>query len=443
MMSATTDAVLENTAYNFQLLAAIAELDYVPPALEQQESYLAGLEKEWAQLTDEITFLEEQTKKEKKEHEALRDSTTRRFAAKITGKKEKFEAKASKEEKEYIEALEKEMQYKRQQETLETLITEAKALRLDLQRKLERYNKTKQDLAALYSKVFDGPTQAYPEDDQLEYKLQQAQNRYNEIQGSLNRESQALHLLDSADSALEMCCSQLQEALGYSQMDMYGGGQVTDMMERNALTSAEGHASQAKMFVQQAMMTSPQVQADGPDYHRPWVCRPSFSHRKGANLTGNTVPSSAMCIFDNIFTDMAFHEKIKASVSNVEDVKSNASVIAQYNLTKLRARGIGAELKVAADALTHARSDVFDSLSGNGNVPPLSHNADSAPPPGPPPQYHEETSYALGPPPPGPRAASPSAWSNRMFFRDLFSGSAKRIEGPEKSFGIQNVTEKE
>ncbi|KAJ7751571.1 hypothetical protein B0H14DRAFT_2981176 [Mycena olivaceomarginata] len=329
MMSATTDV----------LLAAIAELDYVPPALEQQESYLA-------------------------EHEALRDSTTRRFAAKITGKKEKFEAKASKEEKEYIEALEKEMQYKRQQETLETLITEAKALRLDLQH-----------LAALYSK-----------DDQLEYKLQQAQNRYNEIQGSLNRESQALHLLDSADSALEMCCSSCRRRLAYFDADMYGGGQVTDMMERNALTSAEGHASQAKMFVQQAMMTSPQVQPMG-----------QITIAMGVSFIGDV-------IFDNIFTDMAFHEKIKASVSNVEDVKSNASVIAQYNLTKLRARGIGAELKVAADALTHARSElnafrrsVFDSLSGNGN-------------------YHEETSYALGPPPPGPRAASPSAWSNRMFF---------------------------
>ncbi|KAJ7024888.1 hypothetical protein C8F04DRAFT_1130131 [Mycena alexandri] len=398
MMRATTDVVLENTAYNAQPLAAIAELDYVPPALEQQESYLADLEKEWVQLTDEITFLEEQTRKEKKEHEALRDSTTRRFAAKITGKKEKFEAKASKEEKEYIEALEKEMQHKRQQETLETLIAEAKALRLDLQRKLERYNKTKQDLAALYSKVFDGPTQAYPEDDQLEYKLQQAQNRYNEIQGSLNRESQALHLLDSADSALEMCCSQLQEALGYSQMDMYGGGHVTDMMERNALTAAQGHASQAKMFVQQAMMSSPQVQLMG---------QITIGH-------GSFISD---VIFDNIFTDMAFHEKIKASMSNVEGVKSN--VIAQYNLTKLRTRGIGADLKVAADALTHARSalnafrcSVFDSLSGNGNVPPLSHNADSSPPPGPPPQYHEETSYPLGPPPPGPRAASPSAWSN-------------------------------
>jgi hypothetical protein len=54
-------------------------------------------------------------------------------------------------------------------------------------------------------------------------------------------------------------------------------------------------------------------------------------------------------IFDNIFTDMAFHgqspftappssinyfviEKIKASVSNVEDVKSNASVLPGISL---------------------------------------------------------------------------------------------------------------
>lgn len=99
MMSATTDVVLQNTAYHDQGFATITELDYVPPALEQQESYIAGLEKEWTALTAQIPELEMQTKKEREEHEALRDSTTRRFAAKITGRKEKFEAKASKEER--------------------------------------------------------------------------------------------------------------------------------------------------------------------------------------------------------------------------------------------------------------------------------------------------------------------------------------------------------
>ena len=95
----TDDAILQNAAYHAQLLAAIAELDYVPPALEQQTSYIQGIEVESRKTAEKIKVLEKKTTKERKEHEALRDSTARRFAAKITGRKEKFEAKASKEER--------------------------------------------------------------------------------------------------------------------------------------------------------------------------------------------------------------------------------------------------------------------------------------------------------------------------------------------------------
>lgn len=86
----------------------------------------------------------QKTKKERKEHESIRDSTTRRLAHKLTGKKEKFEQKASKEEKcvrrgspcdrllivivrEYIEALEEEMKVRNSLETNEQMIVEAKA----------------------------------------------------------------------------------------------------------------------------------------------------------------------------------------------------------------------------------------------------------------------------------------------------------------------------
>ncbi|KAJ7270658.1 hypothetical protein B0H12DRAFT_1200332 [Mycena haematopus] len=258
-----TDSILQNAEYHARLLAQIAELDYAPSALKQQDSYIDGLEKDSAALVRKIAVLVQQTKKERKEHESIRDSTARRFTAKITGRKEKFEAKASKEEREYIEALEQEMQHKRQQETFATMIAEAKAVRADLHDKVKLHHKLKQDLAALYSKIFDGPTEAYPEDDQLEYQLQQTQNRYNEIQGFLNSESQAVSLLQSANVALQACSGQMKEALSYSQWDVFGGGAVSDMMERNALSSAEGHASQAQIFVQQAMMASPQVQPIG------------------------------------------------------------------------------------------------------------------------------------------------------------------------------------
>ncbi|KAJ7452068.1 hypothetical protein B0H11DRAFT_299908 [Mycena galericulata] len=94
----------------------------------QQESYVAGLRAERAEAAARVRVLERHAKRERKEHEALRDSTARRLAHKLTGRKEKFEAKTSKEEREYVEALEKDMQEKRQLATLETLLVEAQAV---------------------------------------------------------------------------------------------------------------------------------------------------------------------------------------------------------------------------------------------------------------------------------------------------------------------------
>ncbi|KAJ7835928.1 hypothetical protein B0H14DRAFT_2795067 [Mycena olivaceomarginata] len=463
-----TDAVLENSAYHSRLLAQISELDYVPSALRQQDTYITGLEKDLAQLARQITALEKSTKKERKEHEALRDSTTRRFAAKITGRKEKFEAKASKEEREYVEALEKEMQHKRQQETLDTMIAEAKSVRLDLQEKLDRHDKAMRDLAALYSKIFDGPTQAYPEDDRLEYQLQQAQARYNEIQEALNRESRAASLLQSANASLLTCNSKMQEALSYSQWDMFGGG--------------TGKRKNAQLLVRQAMMMSPQVQPIGE-----------------ISIAHGSIFSDV--VFDNIFTDMAFHDKIKNSARNVQAVQLN--LMNQLNLSRGRAGAIGADLTAAADALTRARGaldafrrSVFDGLSGSGSgdlpaytpqsgdegpvtmprgpddgnevpvtmprgpedppsayAPPpgppasLPPASSYAPPPGPPPQPQIQIQHPVtqssytpppGPPPGGSRATSPSAWGSRNPYaaalaRASAPGSEQAPPVPEKS----------
>ncbi|KAJ7699328.1 hypothetical protein B0H17DRAFT_926749 [Mycena rosella] len=257
------EAVLQHASHHAQLLAAIAELDYVPPALMQQERYLGGLEAEAKRAAENVQLLEQKTETERKEHERLRDSTARRLAAKMTGRKDKFEAKASKEEREYVEALEKAMQAKRQSAMLQDMIAEAKTVRADLQGKAERHRHAKQDLTKLYSKVFDGPTQAYPEDDQLEYQLQRAQGRYNETQGVLNRESQALHLLQAASRALSSCYSNVQEARDDSRWDMLGGGVMTDMMERSELSAAESFAIQTATYVQQAMLASPYVKPIG------------------------------------------------------------------------------------------------------------------------------------------------------------------------------------
>ncbi|KAJ7767400.1 hypothetical protein DFH07DRAFT_880916 [Mycena maculata] len=354
-MSVTEAAVLQNASYHMQLLDVIAELDYVPSALTQQNSYIASLEAEREQTVAKIAVLEKKTTKERKEHEALRDSTARRLAHKLTGRKEKFEAKASKEEREYVEALGKEIQEKRQLETLETMLAEAKAVRINLLEKAERHRLTKDDLEKLYSDIFDGVTQGYPEDDRLEQQLAMAQGRYNQIQAVLNKESQALNLLNSANSSLAACRRQVKEALGYSEWDVLGGGTMTDIMERDSLSTAQQQLNQTQLLVQQAISASQQVQPVG-----------EFQVAHGSIISD--------VLFDNIFTDLAFHDKIKATARNVEEMQ--LKLTEQIRGARARTNAVGADLDAAAEHLTRARAaldtfrrNVFDRLSGA--APPL------------------------------------------------------------------------
>ncbi|KAJ6492934.1 hypothetical protein C8R47DRAFT_427436 [Mycena vitilis] len=215
----TRDAILENVTYHAQLIASISELDWVLSALKEQDNRIASLEEEAAGLVRKIRALECETGKERKD---LRDST-RRLAAKLTGRKEKFEAKASKEEREYAEALEKETQLKGQLANVETMVVEAKAVRLDLHEKLKRYEQTKNDLAQLYSQIFDGATPEYPEDGELESRLAQAQQRHTKLPDSLTRDMQAVELLRGAYVALYGGKIKMQEARGWMR-----GGALSD-----------------------------------------------------------------------------------------------------------------------------------------------------------------------------------------------------------------------
>lgn len=130
----TTENIVANAEYHSNLLSTIAELAYVPQAIKDQIEYVNDLQSQIKASKKKIATLTEKTKKERKEHESLRDSTARRWAYFLAGKKEKFAARASKEERcditraqyryahdtqrEYVEALESEMTAKENLATL-------------------------------------------------------------------------------------------------------------------------------------------------------------------------------------------------------------------------------------------------------------------------------------------------------------------------------------
>ena len=144
-MSETQEAILANATYHSRLLTTIGDLEYVPSAKKHQISYIEDLEGQLATIQKEVAQLAEKTKKERKEHESLRDSTGRRFAHKLMGKAEKYEAKANKEERyvgvaifwalsliltvygrEYVEALEREMIARNNLASVKQLLQEAR-----------------------------------------------------------------------------------------------------------------------------------------------------------------------------------------------------------------------------------------------------------------------------------------------------------------------------
>jgi hypothetical protein len=126
----------------------------------------------------------------------------------------------------------------------------------------------------------------------------------------------------------------MEEALSCSRMDMFGGGSLTDMMERNALSQAEVLVAQCQTDIAQAQRMSPAVQPLPP-----------------VNIAKGSLMSDVF--FDNIFTDMAFHDKIKASMAELQ--VAAGMLTAQYDDARQRYKGMEQELKVVAKALEDSR----------------------------------------------------------------------------------------
>ncbi|KAJ3881407.1 hypothetical protein F5051DRAFT_397180 [Lentinula edodes] len=387
MSTSTLSQIRSSASYHLSLLQTLESLQYAPSALNQQSKYLRDLQAELASVQKEVKQLGEKTKKERKEHEELRDSTTRRLAARLKGKSglEKFEAKKEKEEREYVVALENEMRERGKQTMLENMIEEARKVKSDLEEKSNRLELTKKELSNLYHQVFDGPTLEFPRDDVLERELASAQATYDRVQAVLNSHSQAVNLLGQADKMLGMSLKKMDEALGYSTWDIYGGGSISDMMERDALANSAVYAAKAEMLLNQARSTSGDVQTIGP-------------------LRVHDISLFGDVFFDNVFSDIRAHHKIQSNRDEL--AAAHKRLKGQLRAARQRAQLAGADVVEASEVLTECnkeleryRREVFLRSSGGESFDPaistgLQHGQGSGDDvdrdlPAPPPSYGE------------------------------------------------------
>ncbi|KAH9888305.1 hypothetical protein F4778DRAFT_786115 [Xylariomycetidae sp. FL2044] len=355
-MASITDTIRDATPRNQELLRVLSETDHAGPALEEQKRYLGDLSNQLDQSQKRIRSLEQQRAKELKDHEKYRDSVMRRFAYKVGGKTDKFVARAEKEEKEYFDVLQQEHQAKEHKESLERMRAEALSVQQELESQVARHTQAQQDLDQLYDSIFKGPTPSFPDEDSAEQRCRDALATYHNSSVKMEHLLHVARTLDEAKARLRDALSHIEDALDHSRMDMFGGGTISDMMERNALSKAESQVSQLMFLASQAQRMAPEVV-------RPL---PPVKIAEGSLMSD--------VFFDNIFTDMAFHDKIKASR---EELRRCGRVL-DGELAQAQARHQAAvrETSASSEALNNVRSElqstrqrIFDRV-GSGDAPP-------------------------------------------------------------------------
>jgi hypothetical protein len=344
--------IQQASAKNKELLRILADTDHANPALEQHNRFVADLEEEMKLSNQRIKQLDAKRAKELKDHEKYRDSVMRRFAYKVSGQREKFEERADREECEYFTVLQDEHREKQMNANLEAQLLEAYKARGELKNTAQLHDDMQRELDNLYHSIFAGPTPGFPDEDQKEQTANQALQAYHEIKSKAEAEQYAVRLLKEGKLNMTSALSEMENALSHSRVDMFGGGSMHDMMERNALHKAEMQIQEARMKVLQAQRMSPFVGE---------LPTAQINH-------GNLVTD---VFFDNIFTDMAFHDEIKRSKESVKRVAEAMDKMLRD--TEERHRQLAQELSSkekhlvnSRQILQKARQTAFESVAANG-----------------------------------------------------------------------------
>nr|OQO28484.1 hypothetical protein B0A51_03296 [Rachicladosporium sp. CCFEE 5018] len=352
-------------ARNKELLSIIAQNDHAPSSLPQNAAYIADLDAQLKKTNVELKKLHAITEDERKDHVEYRDSTFKRYAHKIGGKKgqEKFTSKQEKEEREFLEAWQKEREAIARREEIARALDVAQVDKQTLGQAALQHKTAQTELDQMYAQLFNGPTPEVPGEDQMEQTLQHLILYLDQCQLQFNTEKSAGEALRRAESRIAAANENMQEALSMSRMDMMGGGTFIDMMERDALSRAAVAISEAIIHMNAARQLQPAIQPLD-------------------NVNIDMGHAMSDMFFDNIFTDMAQHERIQGSAMQLQ--RADDQLKEQIRLQLGRAGGVRDQLvqakqdtENAREELQRIRAETFETY-GQSTYP--GQNADAPPP---------------------------------------------------------------
>ncbi|VUC32759.1 unnamed protein product [Clonostachys rosea] len=333
-MSNIEQQIQEASARNAELLRTLAETDYAKPSLKEQVILINDLQKQIDKTDKDLKLYDTQRKAELKDHEKYRDSHFRRFLYKATGNKDKFAEKASKEEKEYYDVLQKQHETTVLNNGLKEQHEEAKRVRGELETAVELHNHSQIELDNLYNSIFAGETPRFPEEDALERESDNSLQRYHDIRTKLEEEMRVMKLVNQAQAKVKEALRYMDDARSASRMDMFGFDGIADAMERSALAKADIAYRDARNFAERA----------------------NFDDLPAVNINHGHIMRDV--VFDNIFTDMQFHEEIKRAQNEME--KFGNFIKQKLVISQDRKKDVEVKLKEAEKDLETARVNLQD-----------------------------------------------------------------------------------
>ncbi|KAF7553073.1 hypothetical protein G7Z17_g3927 [Cylindrodendrum hubeiense] len=297
-MSDIKQQIQQASTKNADLLQVLAQTDYAAPALQEQLRFISELEAQLATSEEQLKVIDAKRVAELADHVKYRDSHIRRFMSKATGQKEKFEAKAAKEEEEYYEALQQQHEISTVHNNMKKQLEDAEYTRGQLRQADALHRDTQRELDNLYDSIFAGETPHFPEEDKLEKQSELSLQLYHNTRLQHEAETNIISLLTKGVERVKFAGAQMVAARSASRYDLFGGGAICDALERSALSQADAAIREACVLAQCAHIDD----------------LPKVNINQGHIIRD--------ILFDSISTDLQFHQEIKRGQIEVEQFAS-------------------------------------------------------------------------------------------------------------------------
>jgi peroxiredoxin family protein len=354
------ERIRSSSSRHTQLLQSFQETSYAPSATQQTAAYIIELQSKIPIETKALEKLHWKVSKERSEYEMYRDASLKRFAYKLTGRKEDFDAKVSKEEREYREILEVQTKAKQKLETTKINLEESQRKLLEYETAAAQHAIVKSELTILYASVFESPHEAphppYVILQTSQTALARAKAAHAEALKPFDHASQVITHLEDSNKYLTWALNNVANALSSANtppMTMSVG--IVDNMrfseqalgtEKNAMAQAQALASQAEIVFDQArrMDRDVRVVAKVRLAQGDWLYEGVQAGRMGADG------------LKKAFNSYRFKEKIKATEADLK--KAREEMETELQAARGRRDVFGVEVEEARERLEEAEVGV-------------------------------------------------------------------------------------